>query len=152
MEIGTIERELYIEATPEIVFSVVSDPEHVKQWWPDDARYEAVVGATGEVLFGDPDQGGKSVALSVVEVDPPRRFAFRWTHAADEEAAEGNSLLVTFDLTPQGVGTLLSFRETGFRELGFEAAVLERQYAEHVQGWDHFLPQLAPYAKTLAPL
>jgi hypothetical protein len=39
--------------------------------------------------------------------------------------------------------------ETGFRELGWEAAVLEQHYRDHVAGWDHFLPRLAPYVATL---
>ena len=36
--------------------------------------------------------------------------------------------------------------ETGFREMGWEAAVLEEQYCDHVNGWDHFLGLLVPYA------
>ena len=119
MELGTIERELYVEATPEIVFEVVSDPAHVKQWWSDDARYETVVGSAGEILFADAD-GGKVEAFTVVDLQPPTRFSFRWTHPAGEEAVEGNSLLVTFELVPQGEGTLVRFRETGFRERGWE--------------------------------
>ena len=38
-EVGTLVRELYIDAEPDIVFDVVSSPEHVAQWWPDEARY-----------------------------------------------------------------------------------------------------------------
>ena len=148
MELGTIEREIYVEARPEIVFDVVSDPEHVRQWWPDEARYEAVVGSAGEIMFAVPD-GGKVEALTVVDVQRPTRFAFRWTHPAGEEAAEGNSLLVTFELVPQGDGTLVRFRETGFRERGWEAATLEATYRDHVQGWDHFLPRLVTYAMAL---
>jgi len=49
MEFGTIEREIYIEATPEVVFDVVSNPHHVKQWWPDDARYEPILAAFSEL-------------------------------------------------------------------------------------------------------
>ena len=84
------------------------------------------------------------VAFSVVEAQPPRTFSFRWTHPAEEVAAEGNSLLVTFDLTPSGGGTLLKMTETGFREMGWEIAVLEEQYNEHVTGWDYYVPRLAP--------
>jgi uncharacterized protein YndB with AHSA1/START domain len=148
VELGTIERELYVEASPEVVFQVVSDPDHVKEWWPDEAHYEAVVGSAGEILFAGPD-GAKVVALTVVDVQPPTRFAFRWTHSPGEEAAEGNSLLVTFDLVAQGEGTLVRFRETGFRERGWEAAVLEATYRDHTHGWDHFLPRLATYVGTL---
>src|SRR5512146_3323008 len=134
MELGTIEREIYVGAAPEIVFEVVSSPDHVAGWWPDQARYEPVPGATGEIVFGDPEAGGGVVSLSVVEVEPPHTFAFRWTHPAGQSAAAGNSLLVTFVLTPSGDGTLLRMTETGFRELGWEAAVLEEQYREHVTG------------------
>jgi uncharacterized protein YndB with AHSA1/START domain len=107
-----------------------------------------VVGSAGEILFSGPD-GAKVVALTVVDVQPPTRFAFRWTHSPGEEAAEGNSLLVTFDLVAQGEGTLVRFRETGFRERGWEAAVLEATYRDHTHGWDHFLPRLATYVGTL---
>jgi uncharacterized protein YndB with AHSA1/START domain len=148
VEYGIIEREIYIDASPDVVFEVVSSPEHITRWWPDDARYEPTPGSTGEISFGDRDRGGKVVSLTVVEAKPPRMFSFRWTHPAGEVAAEGNSLLVTFDLSPAGDGTLLRFTETGFRELGREVA---GRYREHVAGWDTFLPRLAPYVTTLRP-
>ena len=53
MEFGRIDRELYIDASPEIVFDVVSNPKHVSQWWPDEATYEAVPGSSGQIAFGD---------------------------------------------------------------------------------------------------
>ena len=146
MELGSIERELYIEASPEIVFEVVSDPRHVAQWWPDEAHYDPVAGAVGEIRFANGDAGDKVESFTVVDIQPPTRFSFRWTHPADEPAAEGNSLLVTFELAAHDGGTLVRFRETGFRERGWEAAVLEECYQDHVRGWDHFLPRLASYA------
>ena len=149
MELGTIEREIYVDAAPEVVFETVSSPDHVKQWWPDDARYEPTPGATGEIVFGDPGDGGSVVAFTVVEALPPRTFSFRWTHPADQPASRTNSLLVTFDLTPSGAGTLLRMTETGFRELGWEVAVLEQQYQEHVTGWEFYLPRLERYVATL---
>jgi uncharacterized protein YndB with AHSA1/START domain len=144
MEFGTIEREIYVEATPEIVFDVVSSPQHIKEWWPDEADYQPSPGETGSISFGE-----NVVALTVVDVRPPRSFTFRWTQPEGTEAAEGNSLLVTFDLTPSGDGTLLKMTETGFREMGWEIAVLEQQYQEHIKGWDFFLPRIAPYVATL---
>jgi uncharacterized protein YndB with AHSA1/START domain len=149
MEFGTIQREIYVEAAPEIVFEVVSSPDHLKQWWPDDARYETAAGSAGEIVFGDRDAGGTVVAFTVVDARPPRTFSFRWTHPADEVAKEGNSLLVTFDLTPSGRGTLLKMTESGFREMGWTEAVLEQQYREHATGWDFYLPRLAAYAEKL---
>ncbi|TDB82737.1 SRPBCC family protein [Micromonospora sp. KC721] len=149
MEFGSIEREIYVEASPEIVFDVVSSPNHLRQWWPDDARYDPTPGSVGEIVFGDRDAGGTVVPFTVVDARPPKLFSFRWTHPVGEAAAAGNSLLVTFDLAPSGSGTLLRMTETGFRELGWEAAVLEQQYQEHGTGWDFFLARLAPYVATL---
>ncbi|MEV6847601.1 SRPBCC family protein [Actinoplanes sp. NPDC051411] len=144
MEMGTIEREIFVEAPPEIVFDIVSSPEHVRQWWPDDARYEASPGSTGEITFGD-----TVVALTVVEAKPPRTFTFRWGQPGGSEPVPGNSLLVTFELTPSGAGTVIRMTETGFREMGWATALLEEQYQEHVKGWDQFLPRIAPYAARL---
>ncbi|MBO2450486.1 SRPBCC family protein [Actinomadura barringtoniae] len=150
MELGTIEREIHIEASPDVVFEVVSSPDHLKEWWPDDASYDPVPGSSGEIVFGDRDAGGAVMAFTVVEAIPPRTFTFRWTHPVGETAATGNSLLVTFDLTPSRGGTLLKMTETGFREMGWEAAVLEQQYKEHSTGWDFYLPRLVPYIATLS--
>jgi uncharacterized protein YndB with AHSA1/START domain len=149
MELGVIEREIYIEAAPEVVFDVISSPAHVREWWPDEATYEPVPGSVGEIVFGERGAGGAVASFTVVDVEPPRRFSFRWTHPHGEQAGEGNSLLVTFDLTPSAGGTLLRMTERGFREMGWEVAVLEEQYREHEAGWDHYLPRLVTYVATL---
>ena len=148
MEIGTIEREIHIEASPEVVYQVVSTPEHLREWWPEEAELSSTPGGTGRITFVRPE-GTASESLIVVEADPPRRFSFRWVYDEGEAAAPDNSLLVTFDLVPSGTGTLLRFSEEGFREKGWEAAVLEEQYRDHAAGWDHFLPRLVAYVDRL---
>lgn len=149
MEYGTIEREVHIDASPGTVFEVITSPEHLKEWWPDEAVIEPTPGATGELVFGDRSSGEAQIPkLTVIDSVPPRLFSFRWTHPEDEEAREGNSLLVTFELSASGSGTLLRMTESGFREMGWEAAVLEEQHREHVEGWDFFLPRLVEYAPT----
>lgn len=148
-EYGSIERTIRIDAAPEIVFDVVSDPAHVQQWWPDEARYEVAPGGAGEIYFSN--AGEKfAVAIQVVDAIPYRLFSFRWTHPAGEEPRADNSFLVTFELEPAvGGGTLLRMTETGFRERGWDLAVVETTYREHSQGWDHFLARLAPYVARL---
>lgn len=150
MEYGSIEREIHIDAAPEVVYEVISTPEHLRHWWPDEAALEPVPSATGTVSFGDPAGSDATVVpLTVMEADPPRRFSFRWVYGEDETATPANSLLVTFDLVPDGTGTRLLLTETGFREKGWEVAVLEEQYREHVTGWDYFLPRLVAYVDRL---
>jgi uncharacterized protein YndB with AHSA1/START domain len=149
VELGSIEREHFIDARPEVVFEVISDPGHVVEWWADAASYQATPGSKGTISFGSVDDGGKVVSLTVIEAVRPKTFSFRWTHDTEEAADVGNSLLVTFELVPSGAGTLLKFTETGFREMGWEAAVLEANFRDHTAGWDHFLPRLESYAESL---
>jgi uncharacterized protein YndB with AHSA1/START domain len=152
MEYGTLERELYIDASPDTVFEVVSHPDHVARWWPEEADYDPTPGAVGTITFGHEAEGDTTVVpLTVVEVDPPRLFSFRWVHPHDEPATAANSFLVTFELVPSGPGTLLKLTETGFREQGWEAAVIQEHHLDHSTGWDHYLPRLADYAPQAVP-
>ena len=148
-ELGTIEREVYVDAAPEVVYEVVSRPEHIAHWFPDEAAYEPVPGATGTIAFQMPD-GRVVETIAIVEAQPPRTFSFRWTAPAGEAAVAGNSLLVTFTLTPSGGGTTVRMAETGFRERGWEAAVLEETFRDHAGVWSQILPRLAPYAEAVA--
>ena len=150
MEYASIEREIHIDAPPEVVFEVISTPEHVREWWNAETTVQAAPGATGELVWADGDDPRAHVEpMTVVVAEPPRLFSFRWTHQAGEGAAEGNSNLVTFELVPSGTGTLLRFSETGFRERGWEAAVLEQRYLDHGAGWDTFVPRIKAYAERL---
>jgi len=150
MEYGSIERELYIDASPEVVFEVLSTPEHIREWWSAETDFEPVPGAASRLTWTDSETGRRqSTPFTVVEVDPPRRFSFRWTYD-DEVAAPGNSLLVTFELVRSGEGTTVRFNESGYRERGWEAAVLEAHYNDHRQGWDFYLPRLAEAASRVA--
>jgi uncharacterized protein YndB with AHSA1/START domain len=148
MEYGSIERDIEVAASPEVVFDVISRPEHMREWWPDDARFEPVGGAPGELVWRDVDTGETtSVELTIVEVDPPKRFSFRWCYT--EPAHNGQSLLVTFELIPTTTGTQIRMRESGFREMGWEVAVLEEHYNDHESGWDHYIPRLGAYIARL---
>jgi uncharacterized protein YndB with AHSA1/START domain len=146
MEFGRIEREIHIDASPEVVFDVVSSPEHLREWWPDEAEFPAVPGGAGRIGFGDFSQGGTWVQFAVVDAVPPRLFSFRWTHDEGESAVSGNSNLVVFELEPAGRGTLLRMTESGFHERGWDEATVAARYAEHATAWDFFLPRLAGYA------
>lgn len=148
MSTGTIERELHVEAPLEVVFDVVSNPEHVRQWWPDEAEYPAVTGGAGRIGFrrNEVPGGIAWVQFTVVDARPPRYFSFRWTHEEGESAEERNSMLVVFELEPDGEGTLLRMTESGFRERGWDEAKVQTEHADHIAGWDHFLGRLPAYA------
>jgi uncharacterized protein YndB with AHSA1/START domain len=149
MEYGSIEREIYVDASPEVVFEIISRPEHLTEWWPDEAEIEPA-GTAGQIVFRGSAPGGDMVVpLMVIEARPPHRFSFRWDFEAAALPRPDNSMLVVFDLEPSGEGTRVKMTETGFRERGWEAAVLEQNYQDHVNGWDYFIPRLGEYIARL---
>jgi uncharacterized protein YndB with AHSA1/START domain len=151
MEYGSIERELHIDAAPDVVFEVLSSPEYIRDWWNAETEFERVAGAAGRFSWTDRDSGQQqSAPFTVVAADPPRTFSFRWTYDEGDVPGSGNSLLVSFQLIPTGEGTTVRFAETGYRERGWEAAVLEAHYNDHRQGWDFYLPRIGETAGRLA--
>ena len=88
MEYGKIEREIEIDASPATVFEVITSPEHLTHWWPDEAVVEPTPGAVGELVFGDRSSGDAQIPqITVVEAEPPRLFSFRWVYPEGEEPA-----------------------------------------------------------------
>jgi uncharacterized protein YndB with AHSA1/START domain len=118
--VDRIQRDVMISAPPEVVWEVVTEPEHVKEWFAD-AAFEARAGTTGTISGHE---------IRIEEVEPPRRFSFRW-----------NALLVEFTLTAEEGGTRLSLVESGFDGGG-------GYQAEHEAGWTKYLGQLRDYAQA----
>src|SRR4051794_17603175 len=116
MEHGSIEREIHVEASPEVVFEVITTPEHIRAWWGGvETDLRPVPGAAGELRWGSggtPDQRGG--VLKGVEAVPPRLFSFRWVYPDARIADDAKSLLVPFELTPTATGTQVRVTETGF--------------------------------------
>jgi uncharacterized protein YndB with AHSA1/START domain len=151
MEFGTITKHVHIDASPQVVYEVISSPEHIAEWWSDVAEFAATPGASGMLGWGDKAQRAPfTVNLTIVETVPGKRFSFRWVHPDGETPTPHNSMLVTFTLTPDGDGTMLTLTEEGMREQGWEAAVLAEYYTSHDDGWDRHLADLATYAAALA--
>lgn len=147
MEFGSIEREIRVAASPDVVFDVISRPEHIREWWSAETTVEPVVGSSGELTWRDETSGRVDVSpITVVDVKPHHLFSFRWTHEPGVNPTATNSLLVTFELAATDGGTLLRMTESGFRERGWEIAQLEAAYHDHVRGWDFYIPRIAEVA------
>jgi uncharacterized protein YndB with AHSA1/START domain len=85
--------ERHLPHPPEKVWRAVTEPEHLKAWFPFQVELDLRVG--GAMTFRDK---GMVLHGKVLELDPPRVFAFDW---------QGE--LLRFELTPTTDGTLLVF-------------------------------------------
>jgi len=147
LQYSKIEREIRIAASPEVVYRVVSTPEHIATWWSDEASIDA--DGVGEVAWGRGGADEHIEGLVVVDEQPPHLFAFRWIYD-DCVAGRGTSLLVTMHIEVDGDGSVLRLVESGFRDKGWDEDTLAGQYHGHEDGWNLHLPDLAAYAAKVA--
>jgi uncharacterized protein YndB with AHSA1/START domain len=135
-----LEREILIDAPPDIVWSVITEPEHLGTWFGDSAEIDLRPG--GELLLRWDGTGGR-VQGRVERVEPPRVFSFRWIR--DEE---GNSTLVEFSLSAEGETTRLTVVETGFQELAWPEERKQKDADAHRAGWKQELGELEDYVRA----
>lgn len=123
----TVRRTIYIAAAADKVWSAVTKPEHISNWFGRTSLDGAGVGARGTMTFGD----DAPIPLAVEHVDEPRTVSYRW---GDDE----HSTVFTFTLDPHGDGTQLTVVESGFER----ADNPSEQLADHANGWVSELDKL----------
>jgi uncharacterized protein YndB with AHSA1/START domain len=140
-----IEREITIAAPVERVWSVLTEADHIGGWFAD-AGAEIDLRPGGALVMRWEEHGMTRARVEAVE--PPHRFAYRWTaHHAEPgaEPEEGNSTLVEFTLAPEGDATRLRVVETGFAALATTDDRRKGNYDDNVDGWKQMLERLDAY-------
>jgi uncharacterized protein YndB with AHSA1/START domain len=145
-----VEREIVIDAPPDIVWSVITEAEHVGRWFSDSAAVDLRPG--GELILTW-DQHG-AVYWRVERIDPPRFVSFRWLRpvpdaSGADELIEDNSTLVEFSLDAEGDATRLRVVESGFAELAGSEEENAKDAEEHRHGWELELDELRDYVSAL---
>jgi uncharacterized protein YndB with AHSA1/START domain len=138
-----IEREILIEAPLDTVWAVVTESEHVRNWFSDSADIDLRPG--GKAILTWKEHGAAHGRVEAV--DPPHFFSFRWIRGAGTELREGNSTLVEFSLSAEDDGTRLRVVESRFPELDGSDADKARYAEEHRQGWELELDELREYVR-----
>jgi uncharacterized protein YndB with AHSA1/START domain len=121
-----------VEAPPERVWQLLTDPSELPRWWPDAAQFEPRMGGRVVLTFGP-----GAVSGEVTQWEPPRALGFTW----EASNMPGVRLHVTFTLDDLGDGR----SRVQVLHSGFEQAPAEARDAV-VGGWAHFLPRLAEAA------
>jgi uncharacterized protein YndB with AHSA1/START domain len=142
-----LEREILIEAPVEVVWSVVTEPEHISGWFGDTAEIELRPG--GALRLGWSDQG-HTVQGTIETVEPPHFLAYTWRNAnPGNELPAGESTLVEFRLSAEGDSTRLKVVESGFPRLSLAPDASQDLADGHRRGWVQELDELREYAEAL---
>lgn len=158
MPTDSVEREILIEASPEVVWGVITEPEQISRWFSDEAQLDgpASAGADGALTWKPGGRGGAKdadvlVPIRVVEAEPFRRFSFRWNHPVGATPDERNSALVEFSLSEEAGGTRLRVLESGIDAVARDAQARARYREQHEHGWAKHLGELRDYVASMAP-
>lgn len=73
--------ERLYDATPEELWSALTDPEQVRGWLADASRFQLEVGGDVHLDFGDGDE----VHGEIRELESGRVLEFSWTSSAEPE-------------------------------------------------------------------
>lgn len=124
-----IEKEIFIEAPPEEVFSFLTETKKYLLWMGVDAELDPRPGGLFKV-----DPNGRDVIFGeFLEVDPPRRIVFTWGWKEPGHPMPAGSSRVEIDLIARDGGTLLRLKHFG---------VAGSLHDRHEAGWGHYLGRL----------
>jgi uncharacterized protein YndB with AHSA1/START domain len=139
-----IEREILIDAPPNVVWAIVTDAQHLAGWFSDEAEIDLRPG--GRMLLTWHGHGTYEGRIEAV--DPPCLFAFRW-QTREGEFSEANSTLVAMTLEPEETGTRLRVTESGFTTLPWPDEQRARYAQDNAKGWLAELEELRDYGAKL---
>jgi uncharacterized protein YndB with AHSA1/START domain len=155
MAADSVEREILIEASPEVVWGVITEPEQISRWFSDEADIEGRAGADGTLTWKPGGRGGEKdsdlvVPIRVVDAEPFHRFSFRWNHPGGAGPDQSNSALVEFSLLEEAAGTRLKVVESGIELVTDDEQGKTRYAEEHEHGWGRHLGELRDYLAAKA--
>lgn len=105
-----IMREVTVAAPPSAVWDALTDPAELAAWFGADAEVDLRAGGAIRFRWAD---GSERRGL-VIDVDPPRRLAFRWRglRVGAVGLAAAGATVVAFTLEAQGDGTRVTVTES----------------------------------------
>jgi uncharacterized protein YndB with AHSA1/START domain len=147
----SVEREILIAASPEVVWGVITEPEQISRWFSDEADVEGRAGADGTLTWRPGGRAGghdSVVPIRVVEAEPFRRFSFRWNHPQGAGPDASNSALVEFTLVEEAGGTRLRVLESGIDAVAHDEQSRARYRESHEHGWERHFGELLDYVAS----
>lgn len=137
-DVSPVVQSVEIQASPEHVFRLFTEPDELVKWWPDAVTLEPRVGGRLQLGF----EGRGEVWGEITRFEPGRALGFTWIRGVAPEIT--TQIEVSFEDLGDG-RTRVELVHSGWE------AVPEDQVAEwraiHDAGWRHFLGCLADLAE-----
>jgi uncharacterized protein YndB with AHSA1/START domain len=125
-----IRLERVVDAPPERVYRMWSDPDTLNQWLSYQVRGSLLTGARSTLVFPRHE-----IEVDVLEAQPDSRFRFRWLRPAAADLATE----VTVSIQPKGWGSLVTLTD-GPYDTADESILNE--YAKAIEVWAAGLAQM----------
>ena len=139
----SLEIERRLTLAPKDCFALWADPTAVREWWgPKDEvgtpfraeilQWSVQEGAPWAINMLAPDGTVYRQSGEMIEVDPPHlvRFSFHWI----ENGGRGPTMEITVRFDPDGEGTRMRFKQSGFTDRDVRDG--------HSEGWHECLDRL----------
>lgn len=148
-EMSRIDKSIDIAASPERVWQALTSAPELSAWFQ--VTIEGEIAQGNEIWMTSTHAGyvGQRFSVRIVEMTPPRRFAWDWHPGEVDRSVDYGKeprTRVTFTLEPSGRGTRLSVSETGFDAISLERRA--KVYKDNSQGWGEVVTWLQKYAET----
>ncbi len=131
MEANPIIKEVVISASPERVWSAITDRDKMKKWYFDLAEFKPEVGF--EFQFeGGPDDRKYLHLCKITEVIPGKKLTYSWRY----DGYPGNSHVI-FELFEEGDNTRLRLTHEGIESFGKDNPDLAKENFD--KGWNEIL-------------
>jgi uncharacterized protein YndB with AHSA1/START domain len=130
----TLEKEVFIKASPERVFQALTEKAELERWFVQKAEVDVRLGGAIRLEWApDAVEIGKILVL-----DPPHRLSYSW------EALEPSPTTITFELTAENNGTRLRLTHTGIGE----GEDWDTYYTSINSGWNVHFKNLTAWLET----
>ena len=130
----TLEKELFIKASPQRVFQALTRSEDLERWFLVKAEVDLRPGGTIRFAW----EPGKFEVGKILVLEPPHRLSYTW------ETFGPGPTTVTFELVGENDGTRLRLTHTGIGE----GEDWDRYYSSVKSGWSAHLGDLAAWLET----
>lgn len=147
VEDDAIVATLRIGAPVEAVFSSLTDPHELTQWWGADGMYrtsdwimEPQTGGLWSCQAQNAAGQGMQVGGEVLTFDPPSALSYTWNPSWENIPVT----VISYRLERDGDATVLHFRHSGFADH-------QRALKDHVRGWTAVLGWLQEHTQKGVP-